>query len=530
MIQVENPIRKGFYPDPSICRVEDTYYCVHSSFAYAPGIPVFKSKDLIGWEQIGHVLTTREQLRLEDAPTSGGIYAPAIRYHKGIFYVIVTNVTHGGNFYVTATDPAEEWSEPYYLEGAEGIDPSLFFEGDRCYYIGQRTKEKAAYFGDCEIWMQELDLEQHRLTGTCHVLYDGALKRANWPEGPHLYKKDDYYYLLIAEGGTEYAHSICAARSKALYGPYESCPWNPIFTHRHLGHDYPVQNAGHGDLISTPEGAWYLLLLATRPLNGCAELGRETFLADVTWEEDWLVINAGEGKLRHYQPVYSKEACLEEKGESLQESPAKVAVRNLLFKETWKQVQRELLGLRRNLLWEKESGCCLREQELILPLSKGDFTNPQEMSSYLGIRLTKRDYEMSTKVTAPVDIDEWEAGLLYYYDERNHIRFGIVGGADGESICLTEVRAGEKKITRVQVKVQKHYVLSIGGGNQKASFTYKDVQQREYCVATDVDLSDLCSEKAGGFTGCTLGIYGISHESAREKVHTVGFTHWETTL
>lgn len=528
MHEVENPIRRGFYPDPSICRVEDTYYCVHSTFAYAPGIPVFRSRDLNQWEQIGHVLTTKEQLRLENAPTSGGIFAPSISYHRGIFYVVVTNVTHGGNFYVTATDPAEEWSSPYYLEGAEGIDPSLFFENDRCYYVGQRTKEKAAYFGDCEIWIQELDLERHQLTGKCHVLYDGALKHANWPEGPHLYKKGAFYYLLIAEGGTEYAHSICVARSKTLYGPYESCPWNPVFTHRHLGHSYPIQNAGHGDLFSTPAETWYLLLLATRPLNGCAELGRETFLADVTWEQDWPVINAGEGKLRHYQRVEGSGTCQNETPKPPQEMKTKAPMRNLLSVDTWKQVQMELLGLRGNLLWDKKIKCYVEGQGLTVPLSCGDFTDPCVVPSYLGIRLTHRNFFMQTRMEAPEGIDRWEAGLLYYYDEKNHIRFGVVRGGDRESICVTEIKGGKEKVTSVFTERQQEYVLSIRGQEQRADFFYEDALHKKQYAAMAVDLRELCSEKAGGFTGCTIGVYGISHESATATEPTVRFLEWIT--
>ncbi|MDD2958663.1 MAG: family 43 glycosylhydrolase [Lachnospiraceae bacterium] len=318
MPYIENPIARGFYPDPSICRVGEYYYRIHSTFAYAPGIPVFRSSDLQDWEQIGHVLTRDSQLDLLRSEVSGGIFAPTIRWNKGIFYVIVTNVDAGGNFYVTAEDPAGPWSDPIFLKDAPGIDPSLFFEGDHCYYIGQRQKEDARFFGDCEIWIRELDLQKGCLTGETAAVWDGAMKNACWAEGPHLYKKDDYYYLMIAESGTEYNHSISIARSRSLYGPYESCPRNPIFTHRNLGRQYPVQCAGHGDLFDTPEGDWYITMLAVRMEKGAGPLGRETFLADVIWEEDWPVINAGEGRLRKWQWVKSgaKEASNDGKPDS----------------------------------------------------------------------------------------------------------------------------------------------------------------------------------------------------------------------
>ena len=278
MTIAQNPILKGFYPDPSICRVGEDYYLVNSTFSYVPGVPVFHSRDLANWEQIGNVLERKSQLVLDGATMSRGIYAPTIRYHKGIFYMITTNVSYGGNFYVTAEDPAGPWSDPVYLKVPEGvdagIDPSLYFEGDKCYYVGQRQKQNARFFGDCEVWMQELDLERGCLTGPDYILYRGAMKDACWVEGPHLYKIGEYYYVTCAEMGTSFEHSISVARSRELTGPYENYRCNPLLTHRHLGRQYPIQNIGHGDLVDTPDGEWYLVMLGTRPVNNAAELGR----------------------------------------------------------------------------------------------------------------------------------------------------------------------------------------------------------------------------------------------------------------
>lgn len=267
MTIANNPILGGFYPDPSICRVGEDFYLVNSSFGYAPGIPIFHSRDLAHWEQLGNVLERDTQLRLDHQEISRGIFAPTIRYHDGVFYVITTNVSYGGTFLVTASDPAGPWSDPYELgEGAAGIDPSLFFDDDgRCYYVGTRPNpDGTRYDGDWEIWVQELDLDAMRLVGGSMAIWKGAAKHAIWPEGPHLYKKDGYYYLLIAEGGTELAHSICMARSRQLFAWFEGCPRNPVFTHRHLGHNYPVICAGHGDLFDDSDGNWYLVLLASR--------------------------------------------------------------------------------------------------------------------------------------------------------------------------------------------------------------------------------------------------------------------------
>ena len=216
MATAKNPILNGFYPDPSICRVGDDFYLATSSFVYAPGVPIFHSRDLAHWEQIGNILDRETQLPVDGAEISDGIYAPTIRYHEGTYYMITTNVSYGGNFIVTAEKPEGPWSEPYYLgDDAPGIDPSLFFDDDgRCYYVGTRPNpEGVRYNGDWEIWVQELDLGQMKLVGESMAIWKGAVKDVIWPEGPHLYKKDGYYYLLHAEGGTGPEHSISVARS-----------------------------------------------------------------------------------------------------------------------------------------------------------------------------------------------------------------------------------------------------------------------------------------------------------------------------
>jgi len=215
-MNVTNPILSGFYPDPSRVRVGQDYYMVNSTFSYFPGVPLSHSTDLIHWEQITNILSTKSQLNLTNAPHSGGIYAPTIRYHNGTFYMITTNVSHGGNFIVTATNPYGPWSDPCFLNSAEGIDPSLFFDEDgTCYYCGTKgRREGAAFFGDNEIYVQEVDLTTMQLTGESYAIWHGALKEVEWPEGPHIYKRDGWYYLMIAEGGTGLNHAITMARSK----------------------------------------------------------------------------------------------------------------------------------------------------------------------------------------------------------------------------------------------------------------------------------------------------------------------------
>lgn len=306
MVIAKNPILSGFYPDPSICRVGNDFYIVNSSFVYAPGVPIFHSRDLAHWEQIGNILESKEQLQVEKSEISRGIFAPTIRYHEGLFYMITTNVSYGGNFIVTAKNPEGPWSEPYYLgEEAIGIDPSLFFDDDgRCYYCGTRPNpEGVRYNGDWEIWVQELDLKSMKLVGESMAIWKGAVKGVIWPEGPHIYKIGEYYYLMHAEGGTGPEHSISVARSKKLFQWFEGCPRNPIFTHRNLGMDYPVVYAGHGDLVDDGYGNWYVVMLASRPCKKHSSMGRETFLAKVIWENGWPVIAPQVGRLEDFVEI-----------------------------------------------------------------------------------------------------------------------------------------------------------------------------------------------------------------------------------
>lgn len=281
--QYNNPVVPGLHPDPSICRVNDDYYLVCSSFEYFPGIPVFHSKDLIHWEQIGHCITRNSQLTLRKGfPNCTGIYAPTIRYHNGIFYVVTTNVTYGGpddgNFFVWTKDPYGEWSDPVWVD-LPGIDPSLFFDEDgKVYYIGTHYN----------IFLCELDITTGKCIGERKDIWGGTGGVA--PEGPHLYKINDWYYLLISEGGTELCHMITMARSRNIEGPYESCYRNPVLTNRSKG--LPVHAVGHADLLQAHDGSWWAVCLGIRPVTYPFKhhLGRETFLCPVTWEDtDWPV-------------------------------------------------------------------------------------------------------------------------------------------------------------------------------------------------------------------------------------------------
>jgi alpha-N-arabinofuranosidase len=303
-----NPVLPGSHQNPSICRIGGDYYLVTSTCEYFPGLPVYHSRDLVHWRPVGHVLDRPGQLALDGVRPSRGLLAATLRHHAGTFWVtctLVDGISQSGNFVVTARDPVGPWSDPVWLADAPGFDPALFFDDDgRAWFLGTRPVPDAEPPGRTEIWMRQFDPVGLRLTGPEHVLFRGALVDAVWAEGPRLVSHGGHYYLFVAEGGTEYHHAVTVARGEQVTGPYRNNPANPVLTHRHLGRRQAIIGAGHADLVQDPAGNWHAVLLATRQYGGRpANLGRETFLASVTWEDGWPIMNPGAGRLLAEFPV-----------------------------------------------------------------------------------------------------------------------------------------------------------------------------------------------------------------------------------
>ncbi len=494
-----NPILPGFYPDPSICRVKDDYYLVTSTFEYFPGLPIFHSRDLIHWHQIGHVLERASQLPLEGIAASKGPYAPTLRYAGGVFYVINTLVegqTKSGNFIVTATNPAGPWSEPYWLKNAPGIDPSLFFDEDgRAWYVGNRMAMHSQYQGHTEIWLQELDVKQMRLIGQPQVLWDGALKKAIWAEAPHIYKINGYYYLMIAEGGTAHNHAVTIARSEKITGRYEVNPRNPILTHRHLGLDYPIVGTGHADLVDTPSGEWWMVCLAMRPYGGYFyNLGRETFLTPVRWEEDWPVVSPGIGRVELSYPAPD------------------------LPEQTWPEVPARddfdslTLALQWNFLRSpSDEFANLSERPGYLRLRlRPQRISEQSNPSFVGRRQQHIHFTARTKLEFTPQSQNECAGLALIQNNNFHFLFVVTQGnnpvvrlikrAQGMEVILAEqpIQAGE-----IQVKVEAH--------EQAYNFYFSEQRDEWYAVAENVDGRILSTPVAGGFVGAYIAMYASSN-------------------
>ncbi len=289
MRALPNPLISGFNPDPSIVRGPDAYYLVTSTFEYLPGIPVYRSTDLVTWSHIGNVVTRAEQAGVENVPTGGGVWAPTIRHRDGVFYVIVTiAMSPRGCVVFTATDPAGPWSDGTTIDGVTGIDPDLAWDDDATAYVTfsgllLSGPEMGAHKG---IQQVRVDLAAGKALEEPRSLWSGT--GLKFPEAPHLYHRDGFWYLMIAEGGTERGHGVSVARAPSPEGPFEAHPANPVLSARSTNR--PIQNTGHADLVDTPDGGSALVLLGVRPLGGTqafSPLGRETFSTPVFWLDGW---------------------------------------------------------------------------------------------------------------------------------------------------------------------------------------------------------------------------------------------------
>ena len=471
-----NPIIPGYHPDPSIVRVGDDYYIVNSSFHYFPGVPILHSKDLINWEHIGNVLDRESQLPLKGTNSWTGIYAPTIRYNDGTYYMITTNIGNGGNFIVTAKDPKGPWSEPIQLEQG-GIDPSLYFEDGKTYMVSNP---------DNTITLCEIDPKTGKQTSPSRGLWKGTGGR--YPEGPHIYKKDGYYYLLISEGGTELAHKLTIARSKNIYGPYESNPNNPILTNCNLkGQSSSIQGTGHGDFVQAKDGSWWIVFLAFRFFVGSYHhMGRETFLAPVEWNEgEWPIVNGGNAiNLEMDVDTPAEKKKKKERSSKIDEkSPEWLYIQNP-NKDNYK----------------------FEDGKLIMTASKKTLTE-NEVPSFLGRRQESPSFTVETEINFENLTDGVKAGLTLYQINDGHFDLFVRKNNDtlevgfGHSI---KSLVGEKTV-KIDEDAEK-IKLKISSDSSKFYFEYS-IDDEDYDNFGSQDVFLLSTEVVGGFTGLTIGMF-----------------------
>lgn len=311
-----NPVLAGFYPDPSVLKVGSDYYLINSTFSYFPGLPVFHSKDLKNWKQIGNVISRPSQMNFMGHRMTRGLFAPAIDHHNGTYYVTCTLIDRGGNLVVIAKDPAGPWSDPTWLPEVKGIDPSLFFDDDDKAYIvynSDAPDNNPSYSGHRTIRMYEFDAVNLKVIGEEKILVNGGVdisKKPVWIEAPHFIKRDGWYYLYAAEGGTSVNHSEVVFRSKSPWGPFVAYENNPILTQKDLPADrkHPITSAGHAQFVEGPNGKTYAIFLAVRPYrDNFYNTGRETFIAPVELNNGWPIVNNDGKEIRYSYKVDYKE-------------------------------------------------------------------------------------------------------------------------------------------------------------------------------------------------------------------------------
>ena len=490
----QNPVISGFYPDPSICQADGRFYLVTSSFQYFPGVPLFESTDLVNWKQIGHVLTRENQVMLDRVRSSGGVFAPTIRYNNGRFYMITNNNSTNENFYVYTDDISGEWSFPVTID-MNGIDPSLFFDDGHVYVLTNGQDDEGIW----GIVQCEIDIETGARRGACKCLWQGSGGR--YIESPHMYKIGDYYYLMIAEGGTEYGHMVTYTRSRSPWGPFEDYPLNPVLTNRNKA-PFLIQGIGHGELIQNNDGRWYIVTLGFRQIGDWEpyhNLGREVFLTPVRFDPDGWFTCGKDG---------TTDKSYEIPGDFVQEQMEAYTFRNTDWNIDWAYL-RKYHPENYQLSDEK---AILRGTELTLD----DVDSP----TFIGMR--QKEFCMEVSVTVKLSpTGPSGTGLTVYMCEDEHYDLELC--TENEA-AFTRLKLNIGGIKHIQAEYRPQDAPNAAGSRNHADQEVKliirsDHESYSFYVQYDSDPEPvllgigrskyLSSEVSGGFTGTMIGLYAV---------------------
>ena len=501
-----NPILPGFHPDPSLTRVGSDYYLVTSTFAYFPGLPIFHSRDLVSWTQIGSAIDRPSQLDFTGLGLSRGVFAPTISHRDGTFYILNTCVDCGGNYLITAKDPAGPWSDPVWLREIDGIDPSFFFDADgRSYILNNGPPEGAPlYDGHRAIWIQAFDLAARRPVGPRRVLVNGGVDISTkpvWIEGPHIFRRGDWYYLSCAEGGTAEGHSQVILRSRHVLGPYAPWAGNPTLTQRDLPRDrpHPITSAGHAQLVQTQTGEWWASFLATQPYAADAyNTGRETFLLPVRWTPDgWpVILPPGQAIPRTVRRPDLPTSASTPPGARDEFAGGELGAGWLTIrtpKSRWHQLADGALALQ----------------------ARGEPLGAGGQPSYLGRRQSHMDAEVETRVRFSPTQEGDRAGLVALQSDAFFYAL-TVQRRDGRTVVALERRAGPKDAVHGAVIAVAPLApgtpvdLRITARGGRYDFAYAVPSAGWRTLAAGQDGTILSTKVAGGFVGATLGLYAYS--------------------
>ena len=508
--EYRNPILAGFYPDPSLVRVGEDYYLVNSSFSWYPGIPIFHSRDLVHWQQIGHVLDRPEQLPLTGLGVSRGIFAPNIRFHDGRYYMITTNVDGIGNFYVTADNPAGPWSNPTELPEIRGIDPSFFFDDDGKAYIVHNgdPPDKPLYPGHRALLLFPFDVKSGKVSGPGKVIVNGGTdisKKPVWIEGPHIFKHNGLYYLIAAEGGTSEQHSEVVFRSHSVDGPYEPYAGNPILTQRSLppSRPDPITSTGHADIVETQNGEWWAVFLGCEPYeDDFYNIGRQTFLLPAKWVDGWPVILDSNKVV----PRIVKRPNL-----PLHVAGAQPTTGPFQWTADFagKQLPYELNTLRTptSEWWILDS----TQKALFLEPRPEDLNSSRD-PSLVARRQQHATFSSSVQLQFSKNDKPSDAGIVAFQNETHSYFLAVRLSAQGQRSVILEKRNGgvsQVASTRLSRKAG-HADLKIEGAGASYRFYYRVDNGSWTQLGSDQDGTILSTKKAGGFVGTYIGLFARS--------------------
>lgn len=509
-MRYNNPIIPGFYPDPSICKADGRYYMVCSSFRYFPGVPLFESRDLVNWTQIGHVLTRESQLPLKGAGSDGGIYAPTIRFHEGRFYMVTTNISGMGNFYVWTDDIYGEWSEPVKVQQG-GIDPSLYFEDGRAYFMSNGDDDQ----GVSGVTQCEIDIETGEKKSPSRCVWQGTGGR--YLESPHLYRINGQYYLMAAEGGTEYGHMVVYAKGPSVNGPFTSYPGNPVLTNRNLG-GYVIQGCGHGDLVEDERGNFWMVHLAFRQIHQWMTFhitGREVCLVPVTFQENgWFT--AGVGGI----------TPTEVETDRIPDSVVQSRKLRDTFSDTRAGV--DWVFLRR------PHGEDFSFSETAYRLYPTNLTLGEKQDSPAFAAIRQR--QMRGQIRCNIQVPEGEAGISLYMDHQHHYdlavaRMAAAGGAGDVYRVMTRSVVGgvSHVVEETMVRADTEITLRIGLEPMEYSFSavFSQQGQETSCPLGRLQTRYLSTEVAGGFTGVMIALYAQEESLTGGGAEPAVFTDFE---
>lgn len=500
--QYRNPVLAGFYPDPSILRVGRDYYLVNSTFTWFPGLPVFHSRDLVSWTQVGNAIDRPDMFDFSGLAVSRGIFAPDLSFHKGRYYLVGTCVDCGGNFVMTARNPAGPWSKPVWLRSVEGIDPALFFDDDgRAWLINNRAPEgPPLYDGHRALWIEQFDPATLRMMGKPKLVVNGGIdlsKKPVWIEGPHIYKVGGHYYLSAAEGGTSVNHSQVILRADKADGPYVPAPAsvNPILTQRDLdpARPNPITSAGHADLVQMPNGQWAAVFLATRPYRGnLYNIGRETYLLPVSWKDGWPVILPKGQPIPMTLPRFASA-----------DHPAAPQTGSFAWRDAF-------AGATLGPAWMTMRGAPVRLAggDLLLDARRdgiGDLGKP----AFAGRRQQHDVASVATWLSFSPQEGE-SAGLAAIQNDDYFLTIAVTRRG-GKYVFRVARRAGRtdprEGVTVVELPVDesREIGLRIRANGGLYSFDIASGANSWLTIAADVDATNLSTEIAGGFVGTMIG-------------------------